>query len=77
MNLWIRSQNKRALVKVNEITIYNYGDDEGVCIETKNGDFLGFYKEEKRALEVLDEIQQYILLPNTNNSAFVYQMPKE
>ena len=31
----------------------------------------------ERAIEVLDEIQNYILLPNTDNSAYVYKMPED
>ncbi len=38
---------------------------------------LGTYKTNTRALEVLDEIQNYILLPNTDNSAYVYKMPEK
>ena len=40
-------------------------------------EILGTYKTKERAIEVLDEIQNYILLPNTDNSAYVYNMPED
>lgn len=45
-------------------------------IVTYDGDNieLGIYKTKERSLEVLDEIQNYILLPNTDNSSYVYNM---
>lgn len=74
MELWIRSQDRKSLIKSNgvgltpsELSIYPIG---------LNG-VLGTYETKERALEVLDEIQNYILLPNTDNSAYVYKMPKE
>lgn len=85
MNLWIRSQDKEKLVKVNDIAIemnmiYGYFD--------KNTEYehLGSYATKERALEVLDEIQ-YLLNNNfcyskeldqyiTYNNA-IYEMPKE
>lgn len=71
MNLWIRSQNKKALIKVNELFIVKcYKDymitdypvdypNDGV---TDLGINLGTYKTKERALEVLDEIQE-VLMP--------------
>lgn len=49
--------------------ICNYADD----YKTE----LGIYKSKTRALEVLDEIQRYILLPNIDNSTYLYQMPEK
>ena len=75
MNLWVRSQDKRILQKVDNLFLdANY---ENKRISTYDGDNieLGTYKTKERAIEVLDEIQNYILLPNTDNSAYVYQMP--
>ena len=40
-------------------------------------ELLGTYKTKERAIEVLNEIQNYILLPNTDNSAYVYNMPED
>jgi len=74
MELWIRSQNKGALIKVEML-----GNTDGTITSYLgfNQTKLGTYKSSKRALEVLDEIQKYILLPNTDNSAYVYEMPQD
>ena len=77
MNLRVRSQDKRILQKVANIFLdANY---ENKRISTYDGDNieLGTYKTKERAIEVLDEIQNYILLPNTDNSAYVYNMPED
>lgn len=76
MELWIRSQDKEVLTSV--VDIWKDADKNEIwsksSFATKN--CLGIYKTKERALEVLDEIQNYILLPNTDNSAYVYQMPE-
>lgn len=77
MELWVRSQDKRILQKVDNIFLdANY---ENKRISTYDGESieLGTYKTKERAIEVLNEIQNYILLPNTDNSAYIYEMPKE
>ncbi len=73
----MRSQDKRILQKVNNIFLdANY---ENKRVSTYDGDNveLGTYKTKERAIEVLNEIQNYILLPNTDNSAYVYNMPED
>lgn len=73
MELWIRSQNKSILTKVNSITSSGYetwvikGWIENEAID------LGKYDTEKRALEVLDEIAMYLV----NANIIVYDMPAE
>lgn len=69
MDLWIRSQDREKLLKVNDIAIemniiYGYFD--------KNTEYecLGTYKSKERALQILDEIQ-YILQPRV-----IYHEPK-
>ena len=60
MNLWVRSQDKRILQKVDNIFLdANY---ENKRISTYDGDNveLGTYKTKERALEVLDEIQNIL-----------------
>ena len=59
MELWIRSQDKEKLLKVNDIVIemnmiYGYFDKntEYECLTT--------YKSKERALEILDELQDFI-----------------
>ena len=62
MNLWVRSQDKRILQKVDNIFLdANY---ENKRISTYDGDNveLGTYKTKERAIEILDEIQN-ILMP--------------
>jgi hypothetical protein len=68
MELWVRSQDKLALTKVNSIGIeydkklVGYGN---ICVK------LGEYKTKERALEVLDEIQGKI----TQNEVLKTMMP--
>ena len=85
MELWIRSQDKVVLEKVERILANdNY-------IETKLS-ILGNYKTKERALEVLDDIQRAIILDyksdfgmndgtpitfNKNTDTIVYEMPKD
>lgn len=77
MELWIRSQDKTTLIRSFEIYISEYGKDSYVIRVKRTSHIMGAYKTFERALEVLDEIQKYILLPNTDDSAYVYEMPKE
>ena len=70
MELWIRSQDKTFLRKVNTIGIVEGKDfwsiDENLTIS------FGKYKTKERALEVLevlDEIEERIMLINTINIA--------
>lgn len=75
MELWIRSRDGILLEKAEAIKIADYDGTIGIVI---NNDYVfGEYKTKERAIEILDEIQNYILLPNTDNSAYVYKMPKE
>lgn len=87
MELWIRSQDREKLVKCNDIALTTDSED-GITIRgykivgyfDKNTEYeeLGFYINKKRALEILDEIQETVnfnikLQVNT----CVYEMPKE
>ena len=75
MNLWIRSQDKMNLVKIRQISL-NYSDKKQIIAnyipelyENSGGyyELLGTYKTKERALEVLDEIEERIMLINTIN----------
>ena len=78
MDLWIRSQDKTRLVKVNYVYMTENNDHLTIYGETiDSAPIVGTYKSKERALEVLEEIQKYILLPNPDGSAYVYQMPEE
>lgn len=95
MDLWIRSQDKMQLIKLNEIHIKVDEDGfVGFWVDNKKENlryYLGTYKTRERALEVLDEMQNYLInnafVKKINglgeiqdvvpNPLFVYEMPKE
>lgn len=97
MELLIRSQNKEALIPYNGLYVCSYYDKymiSNYMIECPNDEptvpidciSLGYYNSKDRALEVLDEIQDYlenqgktlILSDGTfKNYTRVYQMPEE
>lgn len=61
MNLWVRSQDKRILIKVDNVFLNANYDNKR--ISTYDGDSdttLGEYKTKERAIEVLDEIEKLI-----------------
>lgn len=87
MELWIRSQDKRILQKVDNIFLdANYEDKR---ISTYDGESieLGTYKTKERAIEVLDEIQEAKLgnfhyrcnsnvKVSSKEDTIIYQMPE-
>ena len=86
MELWIRSQDKHSLVKVDNLYIIvgNF-----ICYYVEKGKEvpntyyrpageLGRYTTKERALEVLDEIQHIIMEKElADYKTYVYEMPKE
>lgn len=61
MNLWIRSQDKTRLVKVNYVYMMENNDHLTIYGETiDSAPIVGIYKSKERALEVLDEIQNIL-----------------
>ena len=58
MDLWIRSQNKEKLCKIENIKYMDSSDD--FALWNDNNGILGIYKTKQRALEVLDEITNLI-----------------
>ena len=73
--MWIRSQNKKSLMKAIDVTLdipLNSGE-VGIkgYFDNNKFDMLGYYKNEERAIEVLDEIQSCV------NNVNIYEMPKE
>lgn len=96
MELWIRSQSKEKLVKIENIYISDEIRD-GRAIMGCNSAFinqdLGTYATKERALEILDEIENFkdaltiINLSDKKNdliiatveklNSFTYKMPKE
>lgn len=97
MELWIRSQDKSSIVKVDNlyVSVGNYicyyvekGKEAPGTYYRPSGE-LGRYKTRKRAIEVLDEIQDELIssdfMPIEKNeeevltcgSARVYEMPED
>ena len=86
--MWIRSQNKKSLMKAIDVTLdipLNSGEVgiKGYFDNNKFG-MLGYYKSEERAIEVLDEIQTHISRYKVlevdeclEAEDVVYQMPEE
>ena len=74
MDLWIRTQKRLDIFKVNNIQIM--GCD--ICAYTADGNYtLGEYDSNDRALEVLDEIEATLKIFSKSREIFVYEMPKE
>lgn len=62
MELWIRSQDKDTLQKVDHIRLSSFGEFWALYPNDKNGNFyLGLYMTAERANEVLDEIQKLLM----------------
>jgi hypothetical protein len=75
MKLWIRSQDKKFLAKVDNIF---FEDNVLYYDHHENKANLGVYATEKRALEVLDEIQDLINdIADNKMVGCIYEMPKE
>ncbi len=91
MDLWIRSQDREAILKVKNIFYSTNSKNEHLirCFIVDNLEngivVLGEYKTKERALEVLDEIQDILnptglrgsLIGVNQINIYVYQMPKE
>lgn len=60
MDLFIASQNKTSLVKVNELCIKNYNNQNAIVSENI---CLGKYDSEKRCKEILKMIIAWIDIP--------------
>lgn len=62
MELWVRSQSKQTLIKVEKI-FTEYEEVYATTNSEFNKTYLGKYKTKERALEVLDEIQNLLMPP--------------
>lgn len=77
--MWIRSQNKRILTKVNEVIVTFV--DESKCFLSgfwdKGSDTLGVYSTREKALKVLDEINSLLDATefDVSNLPIVFEMP--
>ncbi len=81
MDLWIRSQNREVLTKVNNLVVEEFAEDEYIIKNYPNGSIwngLGTYKTKERALEVLDEIENVLYNVQMGYEKLsTYKMPKE
>lgn len=82
MELWIRSQDKTDLFKINRLKIREHSFEDGkkeyfILNNNSIRDVVGVYKTKERALEVLDEIENIVKPRMEQLYTFVYQMPKE
>ena len=93
MELWIRSQDKEALTKVNMGVMYWKDTDNRDCVVNKDNatgySILGAYSTKERALHILDEIHQLLIDLQTleielsayktirRNISCVYEMPEK
>lgn len=62
MDLWLRSQDRHQLIKVDSIGL-TYDDGKAsriVCYENSRTWVVARYRTQERAMEVLDEIQNYL-----------------
>lgn len=88
--MWIRSQDKTILVKIESIYIDNLDTSKKIWgIKDSSKYNLGEYKTKKRALEILELVQNHIetldynkMLINQpeeqyNYESYVFEMPKE
>ena len=79
--MWVRTQDKMQLVKINEIHIKVDEDGfVGIWVDDKKESlkyFLGTYKSKERAIEVLDEMQKILEAKTLLDTKSVYEMPKE
>lgn len=69
MNLWVRSQDKEKLLKINGLQYQNCKLVENETVEANiligfyssyENEILGEYKTKERAIEILDEIQNIL-----------------
>ena len=87
MELWIRSQDKTTLIRSYEIYISEQ-QNRYLIRAKRTSHILGIYDTFKRALEVLDEIQNFMLCNreygytanvyiNELAKCYIYEMPKD
>lgn len=93
MELWVRSQDKGLLMKTPELRYKQKGNVHSLLAYDISGGYriLGVYKSKERAIEILDEIQDYMKkclfakkvnglgeeLDLIPNPILIYQMPKD
>jgi len=76
--IFIRSQNRRAIVNAIFVGASNVSKGDGCRIYADGSTFedyvLATYATQERAIEVIDELQKFL---NSHTVLLVYEMPKE
>lgn len=67
--MWIRSQDRKKLTEIHDVTIYRDKQIWAGC------SFIGEYSTKEKALSVLDEIQRFIY--HIDNLYATFQMPQD
>lgn len=76
MNLWIRSQDKTTLIRSYEIYISEQQNTYLIRAK-RTSHILGSYSTIERAIEVLDEIQNFMNSYAYEKLISIYNMPKD
>ena len=76
MELWIRSQDKECIMKINRVD-YDFSNGEHRIMVNGYETLVGHYETKQRALEVLDEIQIELSNYVGTTVQVVYEMPQE
>lgn len=77
MDLWIRSQDKEKLVRVDDVVLLNdHPYFIGTNIMQPDGSLLtlGAYTSKQKALKVINDIQKQMTLANSKE---IYNMPSD
>lgn len=88
ITMYIRTQDKKKLLRFIDVRVDEWkdGKDNKIFITDYNDETLGVYDTEKRALEVLEEINDYkdkleksyfLGMTETNFVSSTFEMPKE
>lgn len=76
--LWVRTQDKKRLINVNDINLKLEDDRWSLCTYTGISNIkLATYCSQRRAIEVLDEIQEKIECYLDDKLPTIYEMPEE
>ena len=79
MDLWIRSQDRECLMKINRVDKFGLSIVAFVTFDNEYREiYLGRYATEERALEILDEIEDLMRSLNSSDlKIIIYEMPEE
>lgn len=76
--MWIRSQDRKDLIKTENISVVDCASTFDIETDTKESTFtLGEYSTEEKALKVLDMIQNRILSKDYSTTGIGYPIIKD